>query len=108
MNYTLKEVCNDIVALMDLNAIAKVSKSLPDKALKASEQLGMSLSVYGKNKLRLRKADHSTITYTDIPVPQNKETQTLILTHAILTHKLHDKPRTNQKDASLTRRSERL
>jgi hypothetical protein len=108
MTITLQEVCKSLASFLDLSKLRKNSKKLANKTNKASEELGLGVSVYGKDKLRLRKADHSTITYTNIPDPENKEIQTIILTHAILTHKLHDPERTNRKNASITRRRNRL
>lgn len=108
MTITLQEVCKKLASLLDLNKLRKNSKKLANKTNKASKELGLSVSVYGKAKLRISKADHSTITYTNIPNPESKEIQTIILTHAILTHKLHDSKRTNRKNPSITRRRNRL
>jgi hypothetical protein len=108
MTITLQEVCKSLASFLDLDKLRKSSKKLASKTNKASKELGLSVSVYGKAKLRLRKADHSTITYTNIPNPESKEIQTIILTHAILTHKLHDPERTNRKNTSITRRRNRL
>jgi len=91
--------------MLDLNKLKTNSKKLATKTRKASEVLGLSVSAYGKNKMRLRKADNSTITYTNIPNPESKEMKTIILTHAILTLKLHDSKRTNRKNNSLKRRN---
>ena len=92
MTYTFKEVCQ---FLNEQYNFSTVSKSFAKKTRKAGKQLGLVLCGYGANTIRLRRADHSTTTYTDISDPDDHETQTIILTHALLTTILHEPERNN-------------
>ena len=87
MNHSFQEVKDSLGVLIVLRCVA--SKSFAKKTHKASKELGLVVFAYGVSKLRVRRADHTTITYTGITNPDDTETHTIILTHAILNYKLH-------------------
>jgi hypothetical protein len=87
MTHSFQEVKDSFVDLVDFS---KASKSFAKKTRKASKELGLVIFAYGVSKLKVRRADHTTITYTEIPNLNDPETHVILLTHAILNYKLHD------------------
>jgi hypothetical protein len=83
-NITFKRAIKELDTIIDLSKAEELTK----KASKAAEELGFCCVVLDKALIVTNNMGGQTL-YTNIKTPENKVMQGLILTHALLNHKLH-------------------